>query len=119
MRGGERHSEPNSPKHRRRSWSPKGGSFLSRYIASRKLGKVLADIQDAKRYGIELPNISLRDLYYQLQDARDQEEVHKRNFPHHPFLYDSGEDTQLQDDGLDELQQRVRHEHQPTTLPTT
>ena len=108
--GGHRESG-GSPKHRRRSTSPRG-SFLSRYIASRKLSKVLADIQEAKKYGIELPYISLRELYNQLQDARDQEEVHKRNFPHHPFLYDSGEDTQLQDDGLDELKERVRKEQQ-------
>ena len=103
MRGGERYSGPSSPKHH--------GSFLRRYIASRKLSKVLADIQEAKKYGIELPYISLRELYNQLQDARDQEEAHKRNFPHRPFLYDSGEDSQLQDDGLDQLKERVRHEH--------
>ena len=107
--GGHRESG-GSPKHRRRSTSPRG-SFLSRYIASRKLSKVLADIQEAKKYGIELPYISLRELYNQLQDARDQEEAHKRNFPHRPFLYDSGEDSQLQDDGLDQLMERVREEH--------
>ncbi len=114
MRDSERHGghreSGGSPKHRRRSTSPRG-SFLNRYIASRKLSKVLADIQEAKKYGIELPYISLRELYNQLQDARDQEEAHKRNFPHRPFLYDSGEDSQLQDDGLDQLKERVRHEH--------
>ncbi len=95
-----------SPKRQRRRSPSSHGSYLSRYIASRKLNKVLADIQEAKRYGIELQSISLRELYYALQDAHEKEEAHTLNHPGQPFYYDSGQDAQLPSDGLDELAHR-------------
>ena len=84
--GSARHNDrEGSPKRRRRRSPSPHGSFLSRYIASRKLNKVLADIQEAKRYGIELQNISLRGLYHALQDAHEKEEAHMLNHPGQPF----------------------------------
>ncbi len=112
--GSTRHNDrEGSPKRRRRrSPSSSHGNFLSRYIASRKVNKVLGDIQEAKHYGIELQNISLRELYYALQDAREKEEAHKVNHPGQPFYYDSGEHTQLPSDGLDQLANRMHRDHE-------
>ena len=65
------------------------------------------DIAEARNPGIELNSLTLSELYSSLKHARQQKQVFEKHCPDKAFRYDSGEDSQLPDDGLDELKEKI------------
>ena len=85
-------------------------SFRSGEAGQLKIRKLLRDIDEARRYGINLRNnISLSDMYSYLKDARKQKTKFEKEYAKGVFRYDDGEDEQpASDDGLDEVERKVR-----------
>ena len=78
--------------------------------ATRRVNKVLQDIDEARGFGIKLHKcLTLNDLYTYLQDAREQSAEHYKRDPGGNFVYDPMESQQpADDDGLDQLSKRVQ-----------
>ena len=86
--------------------SRKRHSF-GKFATSFKISKILKDIAEARNLGIELNSLTLSELHSSLKRARQQKQVFEKHHPDKVFRYDSGEDSQLPNDGLDELKEKI------------
>ena len=87
-------------------------SFSGGETGAYKVRRILRDIDEARRYGIQLHTISLNELYSSLKQARKQKNTFEKAHPHNTrnrFVYDPENDEQPpSDDGLDELAYKVQ-----------
>ena len=86
--------------------SLKRNSFAAGY----KVRRILKDIEEGRKLGIQLHTLTLNEFYSALKHARKQKTEFEKHFPGKDFVYDAMDDQQFpyDTDGLDDLAASVR-----------